>query len=731
MNADDTRVQTSALLDIGRSALLDRNGDGVLQIRGDDLVIDLAGGTLRGAQPGTPPNTMTGVGLVVSGRNITIRNGTISGYKVGLLATDCDGLLLEDLRFVDNFRHKLGSTRAREDGADWLWPHHNDGNEWMDRYGAAVWIEDSAGVTLRRVTVREGQNGIVLDTVREAKVYDNDCSFLSGWGLALWRVEGSTITRNALDFCIRGYSHGVYNRGQDSAGLLMFEQCSDNLIAENSITHGGDGIFAFAGREALGEAWMEAERNRLRQETGEQDVDAQIKVSEEVLKRHTRKGNNGNRFIANDLSYAAAHGLELTFSFDNRILGNRLAGNAICGIWGGYSQDSEIRGNLFIANGDAGYGLERGGVNIEHGYGNRILQNAFKGNRCGVHLWWDPDEGLMRIPWARANEKGSAGNTILANTFEADDVGIHLRECGRTTIAQNVMHGVTEEIKAEGSDDLVRQAKPIHPVPPKEYQALGETRPVGAREHLAGRASILMTQWGPWDWQAPEAIFQGSSVDEEGRPYLAYLLLGEELPRLEVIGAARQGLIVERHDDPQTEVLVEVRIVATRPGLHTVSVRIDGVEGGARSATHELLAAQWQVKHFAYETDPREDVEAWRAEAAEAVESTHPIIDFPFASGGPGGDLPSDHFGTIAEATIPLPPGTWRIKTTSDDGIRVWVNDQVVIDNWTWHAPTEDVGTFELTADAAAGGAAVAHIRLEHFELDGYALLKLELERLD
>ena len=47
--------------------------------------------------------------------------------------------------------------------------------------------------------------------------------------------------------------------------------------------------------------------------------------------------------VENDLSYAAAHGLEMTFSFGNRILDNRLVGNAICGIWGGYSHSVTSR----------------------------------------------------------------------------------------------------------------------------------------------------------------------------------------------------------------------------------------------------------------------------------------------------------------------------------------------------------------------------------------------------
>ncbi len=729
VTADDTLIQASATLTIDRASLPDPDGDGVIHIHGDNLTINLGGETLRGADPETPPDQMTGIGIVVSGRNITIRNGRVSGYKVGLLARECDGLVLDELSFEDNFRHKLASTRAREAGSDWLWPHHNDDNQWLQRYGAAVWIEDSDNVTVRNLRVREGQNGIVLDNVTGSRVYDNDASFLSGWGIAMWRATDNTITRNAFDFCIRGYSHGVYNRGQDSAGILMFEQCSGNLIAENSATHGGDGLFAFAGREALGESWRDAERERLRRETGEEDVEALIEPSQQTIDAHKGKGNNNNRFIGNDFSYAAAHGLELTFSFDNQILGNRFAGNAICGIWGGYSQNTTIRGNFFIANGDAGYGLERGGVNIEHGYGNRILGNLFRANKCGVHLWWDPDEGLMRLPWAIANERGSTENAIIGNIFELDDVAVHLRQCGETTIARNEMDEVGQELLVEDCGPISREAEKLQDAQ-WTYEALGETRPVGAREGLAGRASIIMTQWGPWDWQSPEVLFQGASVDDEGRPYLSYLLLGRTLPRLEVLGAARQGLIVERHDDPASEALVEVRIIATQPGLHTVSVRSEGTESGSQTESRELLAAAWEVKHFAYETDPREDVEAWRDEADDAVRSQHTRLDFAYAMGGPSADLPPDYFGTIAQTSIPLPPGEWRITTTSDDGVRVWVGDELIIDNWTWHAPTDDTGTFTTPLPGYEGErTSDVPLRVEHFELNGYAVLKLEIER--
>ncbi len=160
-----------------------------------------------------------------------------------------------------------------------------------------------------------------------------------------------------------------------------------------------------------------------------------------------RRGNNDNLLIDNDLSYSPAHGIEMTFSFGNKFLRNRIVGNAICGVWGGYSQGTWIAGNTFEANGDRGYGLERGGVNIEHGSRNVIEWNKFINNKCGVHLWWDADSGLMAGPWAKSNERGSSMNTITNNSFRGDEVALHLRETTGTTFVDNKLSNVGDPIR--------------------------------------------------------------------------------------------------------------------------------------------------------------------------------------------------------------------------------------------------------------------------------------------
>lgn len=707
---DDVRIARSCCIVIPPNTVIeDKNNDGVIHVVASDIEIQFDDDTvLRGSPQKGRPDEYRGYGVRIEGKtNVRIVNARISGFWGGLWATDADGLTLDRVDASDNRRAYLRSTPAAEDSGDWLHPHNNDNNEWLRQYGSAFYIEDSQDVTVRRCKVWHGQNGLCLDRVNDSKVYDNDFSFNSGWGIAMWRSNRNVISRNACDFCVRGYSHGVYNRGQDSAGILMFEQNNDNIIAENSATHGGDGFFGFAGNEALGQ------------------------VGSHEPQWYKRRGNNMNLLLNNDFSYAPAHGIEMTFSFNNAFYGNRLVENAICGVWGGYSQDTLIARNLIEGNGEMAYGLERGGVNIEHGIGNRIIENTFKNNKCGVHLWWSDPGDMATKPWGKANGTESKDNLIAKNTFTGEALAYHFRGNSEVTLNQNTLTDCKQGMQTEKAVTVRYSFDPAEASIDAEPRHLifGSNRPVGARDHLYGRHNIIMTEWGPWDHESPlvrKVQDNGSSIE--------YSL--HEMPattRIMLHGEGVKGTMSEPTEPNQA---VDYTVSAGEPGVYPYRLRIEG-PGVDQEVEGTLISAIWDVTFFTWteETDPRQDLDAWRAlaDGDTAVTAQAGQLAFPYGWGGPSDQkiaeavtkakLGTDHFGMIATTRLPLSAGQWAFATLSDDGVRVTVDGKGVIENWAWHGPTRDTGTFELAEDKTV------EVRVEHFEIDGYATLELNIAR--
>jgi parallel beta-helix repeat protein len=549
-------------------------------------------------------------------------------------------------------------------------------------------------VSIHDVTVRRGQNGIMLDRVNDSKVYDNDCSFLSGWGLSMWRSSRNTISRNALDFCVRGHSEGVYNRGQDSAGILCYEQCSGNAFSQNSVTHGGDGFFGFAGKEAIGQ-----------KEPLEEPVN------------YADPGCNDNIIIGNDFSYAPAHGLEMTFSGRNVIAENLFIEDAICGVWAGYSRDTLIARNTFARTGGLGYGLERGGVNIEHGSGNRVLENTFDNNRAAFCIWWDQDEpALENLPGVKTPYTGVSGNVFAGNTVQADDktmhetfarpaeppVGFELRDSsgGQKSKFGDNYEGLNTfnfpstgiRISAPGGAAGVHHRLPTYLVP---VCNTGHTSAVDCPRRSPA-AHIIWTM-GPL---GPRFADGAPSAGRAGR-------------RLRSPRHIRQpyagNLLPEKENRPAIPTALEpLKLTIAGDGGYTeYAYRL--VDGDwSKELRGSIVQAQWTTTFFKNATDPRTDEPGWRAAATgpDAVTVTLPAIDLPFGYNGPArtvrlldpeaskpladAKFKANQFGLVASTTIHLPAGQWKLVVESDDGVRLRADGKTVIENWTLHGPARD-----------------------------------------
>ncbi len=64
-------------------------------------------------------------------------------------------------------------------------------------------------------------------------------------------------------------------------------------------------------------------------------------------------------------------------------------------------------------------------------------------------------------------------------------------------------------------------------------------------------------------------------------------------------------------------------------------------------------------------------------------------IDFQWGDNGPGTPIGTKNFSSRWTADLELAVGdTYTFVTNTDDGVRVWLNDQMIIDNWWDHIPT-------------------------------------------
>jgi hypothetical protein len=98
-------------------------------------------------------------------------------------------------------------------------------------------------------------------------------------------------------------------------------------------------------------------------------------------------------------------------------------------------------------------------------------------------------------------------------------------------------------------------------------------------------------------------------------------------------------------------------------------------------------------------------------------------LNFNWGAGSPNSSaLGNDRFSARWTRTLPLDSGTYRFTVTADDGVRMWIDGQLVIDQWTIQAAR----TFEAVIPVRGGPTPV---RVEYFENSGQALIEVTWQR--
>jgi nitrous oxidase accessory protein NosD len=685
--------------------------ESVITIEGENLTIDFQGATLQGSNdiPSTSPEKFYGLGVLVKGKNITIKNLIIKGFKVALMAVGVEGLTISHCDFSYNYRPRLFSNQEREDIADWLSYHQNEKDEWL-RYGAGIYLKNCHKAQINNCTITNGQNALMMTNCNDGLFYNNNFSFNSGIGVGMYRCSRNQVIYNQLDWNVRGYSHEVYQRGQDSAGILVYEQSHENTFAYNSVTHSGDGFFLWAGQTTM--------------DTGE-------------------GGCNDNLLYGNDFSHAPTNGVEVTFS-RNKIINNRIE-ECNHGIWGGYSYETLMLGNIFRNN--------QKSIAIEHGQKNEIAYNLFENELIGIHLW-SRKEQPKDWGYAQNRDVRSIDYQIIENQFNSVKTPFQIFGSENLVIKNNAIKNAREILKKddfvqnltfEMNDSSVILAKANEKwekFAPKinNKTAKGEEitfiNPMLPENHLRGRKYIMMTQYGAYNFQYP--ILWLRKQDSTGK--LHFEVFGKEgtwkiknfkgLQKISAVSGTMPSSFtaMPQIDSTETDIAIEAEYI----GSEVISPFGEVTPKGQPYQfvfKKYFLPIAWQVKFFAYE----EKIDlAKQAQELSNILKNKPLkeektdrLEYRWWR-GIGENLPSDYFVTVAEGETEV-IGEFEIGVTADDGVRVYVDDKLVIDAWQQRLGQYDEAQHYLATVQLHGK---HKIRIEHFEKTGFATLMLSINKL-
>lgn len=653
----------------------------LITIRGSNISVDMRGVRLVGTPVDAAPDQARGTAIRIDGgTDISITGATIRGYRFAIIASGTRNLTLTENDLSHNWKPRLFSLVGHESLVDWMSFHQNEKEEWK-RFGAAIYLEDVKGGLIRGNRAEQGMSGLLMTRTDSLTVRDNTFAFNSALGIGMYRSSHNVIARNVMDYNVRGYSHGWYRRGQDSAGLLMYEQSSHNIVAWNSVTHSGDGLFLWAGQTTM--------------DTGQ-------------------GGANDNLYFGNDFSFAPTNGIEATFS-RNRFIGNVVEGNDH-GVWGGYSFSSAITGNCFSRN--------RVGIAIEHGQDNAITRNAFSGDTTAVYLWANPIEP-SDWGYPKHRDTRSRDYAITGNSFGGHGTQFRILQSTGVDSAANDSH--TEAQRTQRCDPRALMGAAAYDSLAPRLRDVAPGRPVASWPRRE-RTAIVVDEWGPFDWRSPKLW----PVDTL-RDAVKLRTLGPE-GRWRIVAmdgvrgvSARMGrigdtLVVRPHVERENAWRVTLEYV----GAATIA------PNGARTPAGRPVrfeferwepGTDWDVKYFTWSDTLRDPHRA--AGNLDAILSGTPTmtrrearLDYMWYR--PRFGLPQERWALDATATIDVPEGAHMIRVISDDAARVWVDGVMVAER------REPGGSEVMYAPITTGRRAV---RVAFYQIGGWSELRVEVVR--
>jgi len=682
----------------------------VILIEGYNITVDFNHATLRGSNTKKSPDEFFGVAIIISSKSnrVTIKNLNAKGYKVALFAKDVTSITLENCDFSYNYRQHLNSTQEKEDVSDWMSYHHNENDEWL-RYGAAIYLRNCNMPIIRNCRVTGGQNALMMSNCNDGLIVNNNFSFNSGIGIGMYRCGYNEIAYNKIDFNVRGYSDGVYNRGQDSAGILVYEQSNNNLFYKNSVTHSGDGFFLWAGQTTMDNGMG---------------------------------GCNDNIVFGNDFSYAPTNGIEATFS-RNKILNNRIF-ECDNGIWGGYSYDTEIANNQFRNNNT--------GIAIEHGQQNDIHHNLFFRDKVAIKLWARKEQPTdpIAIGWgySKYRDTRSRNYNLALNSYNENNTALDIANTDSLKIFGDYISNAGQFLKVDSTVTNIDSTEDNYLVDKFSVDSVitgpfieNPLDPFKGTGKLAGRKNILVTEWGPYDFRYP-IIWNINPTDTS-------ILMQFDLKGPGGKWKLKSYKGVDSISSKTGTLPATITAKKLKGEITDIDIQLEYIGEEIKTSFGEIIPKgklyvfsykkffqpiNWTVNWFSLDTavnNPIKTGELFAPNIKVRPVKTEKVqkLDYAWWGGIKTDEGQVPQFITIAEGVANFKKGEYEFGITWDDAVRVYVDNKLVLDEWNPSKYKFDESPHKkMNLNLAEGP---HYFRVEHIGLGGFATLSLKIRKIE
>ncbi|HYO26269.1 MAG TPA: PA14 domain-containing protein [Lacipirellulaceae bacterium] len=173
-------------------------------------------------------------------------------------------------------------------------------------------------------------------------------------------------------------------------------------------------------------------------------------------------------------------------------------------------------------------------------------------------------------------------------------------------------------------------------------------------------------------------------------------------------------LLIDEWQPGNDTYTVELALTA---GRHSLRLEYFEATGGA------IVELDWQRTEATYPHWRGEYYDNDRLQGSPVLIRNDVNVSFDWGEGSPAPGVGDDHFSVRWTGQPDITAGTYRFHVEANDGVRLWVNGRLVIDQWN------DRGG-DYSADVAITAGGRQQVRLEYFEDTGDALVELWWERL-